>query len=146
MSWLIDPRVCEVIALRRPEDLDGTVGSGFALNATRILTARHVASPTSFKATSWLVRPIGSNEWVRARPLAQSSGADIALLEVGPGLNVPMEFSSLRIGRLQSPKWANARAAGFPNARVTRKSSRGFPIRDPEDLRGDLRPASAALG
>jgi len=52
----------------------------------------------------------------------------------------------VRWGRLIRADPVAARTAGFPDARRVRISPQGFPIRDPEDARGELHPPTVARG
>jgi len=147
-GWRVDPRVCEVAALATPHETSGELGSGFVIGARQVLTARHVVAPERFPATAWRVRPVGSEDWLDAELVHSSPIADLAVLELSTPHNIDALGLPLgvRWGRLASGDPVVARTAGFPDARRVRISSRGLPIRDLEDPRGELRPASAARG
>jgi hypothetical protein len=101
--------------------------------------------PESLPARAWRVRPVGTGDWLDARLVYACTTADVAVLELAApaGVGPP---GTLRWGRLAGADPVAARAVGFPEALRTRTSPRGLPVRDPEDVRGELRPTTAVKG
>jgi tetratricopeptide (TPR) repeat protein len=146
-GWQVDPRVCEVAALPSVDAAKGSLGTGLLLGSGRVLTARHVVDPDSFEAKAWKVRPIGTADWLKAQQPVCAKTGDIAVLSVPAGGELlPSGVDPPRLGRLAGADELTARTVGFPDARRTRASQGGLPIGDPEQVRGELRPATQAKG
>jgi hypothetical protein len=141
-----DPRVCEVAALAAATDTEGELGSGFIVDGVRrVVTARHVVTPDAFVATAWRVRPLGTSEWLPARLVYEARVVDVAVVELVDAVGLPAGFGPVGLGRLGGTDRVEGRGVGFPESRRARQM-RGLPISDPEDLRGELRPATSAKG
>lgn len=146
MSGRVDPRVCQVAALRDSIDASGSIGSGFIIGDGRVLTAKHVIQPAHFEAAAWKVRPVGAADWTDAEVLATADGADIALLHIDPDLiELPAWAGTALLGKLSSSEPAEVRTVGFPRANKDTTEAE-VTTRHPEDVRGELRPATGALG
>jgi tetratricopeptide (TPR) repeat protein len=142
-----DPRVCEVAALAVSGAMDGELGSGFLVDGRRrVVTARHVVQPVAFEATAWLVRPLGGRDWVPADVAYTAEVADVAVLALREDVQLPAGFGAVRVGVVAGFDPVEVRGVGFPASRRVRTVAAGLPIGDPEEIRGELRAATATKG
>jgi tetratricopeptide (TPR) repeat protein len=118
------------------------VGSGYFVDARRVLTAAHVVGPLGSGAK---VRPLGLPGSLPAEVTWRSEGADAALLEL-TGDGVPgAQWGAAGLGLIDGDDRVACRAVGFPDAQV-RHGDEGQLVRDTDAIQGQIDPMAAVKG
>lgn len=128
-------RVMEVYA--QPRNGPGSIGSGYRVSDTAILTAAHVVAG----ADDCEVRPLGARDWISGPVRWRDESADVAVIglaadvaPLSPGSPAP------RWGEVSGPEQTGVTAIGFPWAQERRNDTDR--IRDSEQLFGFIAPGT----
>src|ERR671922_892115 len=133
-----DPERVALIFVRNAPPGQRNVGSGYFVDARRILTAAHVVGPVG---SSCRVRPHGG-EYLDATVAWQGGGRhDLALLELAPDEEAPATWTPVAFGAVAGNERIPCRAVGFPDAQVHR-SGEGRQQRKREAIEGKIDPLS----
>jgi len=133
-----DPsRVMEVYA--QPGNGPGSVGSGYRVTDTAVLTAAHVLDGTD----RCEVRPLLARDWISGSVKWRDETADVAVIRLD-GVAPPLSPGSpaLRWGKVTGTDQIWVTATGFPRAQE-RQGSTGR-IRESEQLFGFIPPVTSA--
>jgi hypothetical protein len=135
-------RVTEVFAPADRPDRATTVGSGYLVTDTLVLTAGHVVAPATGGACQ--VRPLGEADWRQARVVWRAESCDAALLQLEGVDGQSPQAGRARLGRLATGWRVPCRALGFPLAQARPGSHAS--IRDTEEITGELAPLTLVKG
>lgn len=134
-------RVAQIYVPDAPPEVRN-VGSGYFVDARRVLTAAHVVGALGTRAN---VRPLGQEESRPAEVTWRAEGPDAALLEL-TGDGVPgAEWAPAGLGLIEGDDRVTCRAVGFPDAQV-RHEDEGRLVRDTEAIQGQIDPMSTTKG
>jgi WD40 repeat protein len=113
----------------------GRFGSGYLLDAERVLTAGHVVERAANRRCE--VRLFDSEHWVGASLVwcGTDVGLDAAVLRLDSPIG---DIDPVLLGRFVSTTPSLCQAAGFPRAQAKRRRERE--VRDIEHLTGEVRP------
>jgi Tetratricopeptide repeat/Trypsin-like peptidase domain len=112
------------------------VGSGYFVDARRVLTAAHVVGAVGSRAR---VRSLGQRDSVPADVSWRDEDHDLALLEL-TGDGVPgADWEPAVLGVVEGNDRIACRAVGFPDAQIHRRDE-GQLVRDTEAIQGQIDP------
>jgi tetratricopeptide (TPR) repeat protein len=128
-------RVSQIFVPDAPA-LARNVGSGYFVDARRVLTAAHVVGALGSRAR---VRPLGRPDSLQAEVSWRDGDRDLAVLELtGDGAS-GADWERATFGVVEGDDRIPCRAIGFPDAQAHR-SDEGQLVRDTEAIQGQIDP------